>query len=92
MIGVIDYLRVGGSNVTITPKLIVQTWVFGDDPTQAPFFKGRWAITPALQFHREQAPDLIFEIAYTSISDHGSRGVHPLSDRDYLAVQLKYAF
>ena len=88
----LDYLRAGGSNVTITPKLIVRTWIFGDDPTQAPFFKGRWALTPALQFHREQSPDLSLEIAYTHISDHGSRGDRVLSDRDYLAVQLKYAF
>jgi len=88
----VDYLRVGGSNVTITPKLIVQTWILGDDPTQAPFFRGRWAVSPAVQFHREQSPDLSLEIAYTSISDHGSRGTRPLSDRDYFAVLVKYAF
>ena len=88
----VNYLRVAGSNVTITPRLIVQTWILGDDPTQAPFFKGRWAVSPAVRFHREQAPDLSLEIAYTSISDHGSRGLHALSDRDYFAVLVKYAF
>ena len=87
----VDYFRVGGSNVTVSPKVVVQTWLFGDDPTQAPFYKGRWAITPAVAIRHEQSPDLTLEIGYTSISDHG-RGPHPLSDRDYLAVQLKWAF
>lgn len=88
----VDYLRVAGSNVTVTPKLTVQTWFLGDDPTQAPFFKGRWMVTPGLAIRHDQSPDLTFEIGYTSIHDSGSRGDHPLADRDYLAMQLRWAF
>ena len=87
----LDYLRVGGSNITVTPKVIVQTWLYGNDPTQAPFYKGRWAVTPALAIRHEQSPDISFEIGYTTITDNG-HAAHPLADRDYLAVQLKWAF
>lgn len=88
----LDYLRVAGTNITITPKLIVQTWFMGDDVSQAPFFKGRWSMTPAIQFRHEQTPDMTFEIAYTRLFDRGGRGAHVLSDRDFLAAQFKWAF
>ncbi len=89
---VFDYLRVGGSNITVSPRMTVQTWFLGDDPSQAPFYKGRWHLTPGLTIRHDQAPDIAFDIGYTAILDRGSRSDHPLADRNYLAMQLRYAF
>ncbi|MGJ7512003.1 DUF1302 domain-containing protein [Variovorax sp. GT1P44] len=88
----VDYYRVGGSSITVTPRLVLQTWVFGDDPTQAPFFKGRLNATAAVQLRHEQKPDWSLEFAYTNISDHTSRGNLVLSDRDYFSMLAKWAF
>ena len=88
----LDYLNVGGSGWTITPKLIGKTYLFGDSPDGAPFHKRRREITPAIQFHHDQKPDLSVEVSYTRVSDHGSRGQHVLADRDFIAATAKWTF
>lgn len=88
----LDYLRVAGSGISISPRLVLQAWLMGDDVSQAPFYKGRLAVSPGIQFRREQAPDIALDLSYTNLSDHASRGDRVLSDRDYLAVQLKWTF
>lgn len=88
----VDYLRVMGSNWSVTPRLVLQTWFLGDDPSGGPFFKGRWHVSPAIQIRREN-PDISFELSYTNITDtSGSRPDRVLSDRDYVAATLRWAF
>jgi len=87
----VDYLRINGSDWSLTPKLVVQTWYLGDEASGAPFFKGRLQVTPALQLRREN-PDLSFELSYTQTSDHSARGDRVLSDRDYVAATARFTF
>lgn len=88
----VDYLRVNGSDWTLTPKLVTQVWFLGDEASGAPFFKGRVQVTPAIQFRRDNKHDVSFELSYTRTSDHSAKGDRVLSDRDYVAATAKWAF
>jgi Protein of unknown function (DUF1302) len=82
------YPHVFGSSINVTPQIDILYDISGTSPNTIPFVKGRATITPSLNF--EYLNKWRAQLAYTNYS--GGAGNNLLRDRDFIALNVSFAF